>query len=98
VAFTDALRDAGIAGSIGTVGDALDNALMESTIGLFKTELVERHQHSWTGRTELERATAEWVHWFNHARLHSALGHLPPAEFEQHYRDPLPATSIPEVA
>jgi putative transposase len=98
VAFTEALRDAGIAGSIGTVGDALDNALMESTIGLFKTELVERHQHSWTGRAELERATAEWVHWFIHARLHSALGHLPPAEFEQHYRDSLPATSTPEVA
>jgi putative transposase len=46
LAFTEALREAGIAGSIGTVGDALDNALMESTIGLFKTELVERHPRS----------------------------------------------------
>jgi putative transposase len=98
LAFTEALREAGIAGSIGTVGDALDNALMESTIGLFKTELVERHQRSWTGRGEVERATAEWVHWFNHARLHSSLGHVPPMEFEQRYREPLPALSTPEVA
>jgi transposase InsO family protein len=60
LAFTEALREAGIAGSTGTVGDALDNALMESTIGLFKTELIERHPRSWSGRAEVEKATAEW--------------------------------------
>jgi putative transposase len=98
LAFTEALREAGIAGSIGTVGDALDNALMESTIGLFKTGLIERHPRSWTGRAEVEKATAEWVHWYNPARLHSALDYLPPVEFEQRYRDPLPAASTPEVA
>ena len=98
LAFTEALLEAGIAGSIGSVGDALDNALMESTIGLFKTELVDRHDRSWTGRAELERETAGWVHWYNTARLHSALGQVPPVEFEQHYRDALPATSTPEVA
>jgi putative transposase len=86
LAFTEALREAGIAGSIGTVGDALDNALMESTIGLFKTELITR-QRSWTGRNEVERETAAWVRWFNTERLHSALGHVPPAEFEQRYRE-----------
>lgn len=87
LAFTEALLEAGIAGSIGSVGDALDNALMESTIGLYKTELIER-QRSWTGRNEVERETAAWVHWFNTERLHSAIDYRPPVEFEdQHYRD-----------
>jgi putative transposase len=97
LAFTEALHEAGIAGSIGSVGDALDNALMESTIGLFKTELVDRHERSWTGRAELERETAAWVHWYNTTRLHSAIGHVPPVEHEQHYRDRT-AASTPEVA
>ena len=86
LAFTEALLEAGIAGSIGSVGDALDNALMESTIGLYKTELIDR-QRSWTGRNEVERETAAWVHWFNTERLHSALDYRPPGEFEAHYRD-----------
>ena len=97
IVFTDALLEAGIAGSIGSVGDALDNALMESTIGLFKTELIERHHRSWTGRVELERETAAWVHWFNTSRLHSSIGYLPPAEFEANYRDNQATSSI-EVA
>jgi putative transposase len=59
--LTEALTEAGIAGSIGSVGDALDNALMESTIGLFKTELINR-QRSWTGRADVERETASWTH------------------------------------
>jgi putative transposase len=66
LAFTDALTESGIAGSIGSVGDALDNALMESAIGLYKTELIDRHR-SWTGRVEVERETAAWVHWFGYA-------------------------------
>jgi putative transposase len=86
LAFTEALTEAGIAGSIGSVGDALDNALMESTIGLYKTELIDR-QRSWTGRNEVERETAAWVHWFNTERLHSALDYRPPVEFEDLYRD-----------
>jgi transposase InsO family protein len=85
LAFTEALLEAGIAGSIGSVGDALDNALMESTIGLYKTELIDR-QRSWTGRAQVERETAAWVHWFNTDRLHSAIGYRPPVEFENHYR------------
>ena len=65
-AFTEALSDSGLAGSIGSVGDALDNALMESTIGLYKSELIDR-QRSWTGRAEVERETAAWVHWSRYA-------------------------------
>ncbi len=86
IAFTDALVEAGIAGSIGSVGDALDNALMESTIGLYKTELIHRRARSWTGRAEVERETASWVHWYNSTRLHSSIGYLPPAEYELAWR------------
>ena len=50
-------------GSIGTVGDAYDNGLMESTIGLYKSELIDFEAGTWTDWGELERATAGWVHW-----------------------------------
>jgi putative transposase len=87
LAFTEALREAGITGSIGSVGDALDNALMESTIGLFKTEVIDHEQHSWTGWRDVERAVASWVHWYNHERLHSSIEYLPPAEYEALYHE-----------
>jgi putative transposase len=69
LAFTEELAEAGIAGSIGTVGDALDNALMESTIGLYKTECITpgARARNWAGLREVERETAEWVHWYNEA-------------------------------
>ena len=87
LAFTEALLEAGITGSIGTVGDALDNALMESTIGLFKTEVIEHERTVWRHWREVESATASWVHWYNFERLHSAIGDIPPAEHEQAYYD-----------
>lgn len=87
LAFTEALIDAGITGSIGTVGDALDNALMESTIGLFKTEVIEHEKPIWAGWRDVEAATASWVHWYNHERLHSSIGDVPPVEFEQAHYD-----------
>jgi transposase InsO family protein len=83
---TQALADAGMAPSIGTVGDALDDALMESTIGLYKTELIGLHPRTFIGATEVERETAEWVHWYNAARLHSSIGYLPTIEYEANYR------------
>lgn len=84
--FSEQLREAGIAGSIGTVGDALDNALMESTIGLFKIELIHAPgTASWSSRQHVETATAAWVDWFNHRRLHSSLGHQRPVEYETQY-------------
>lgn len=86
IVFTEALKDANIAPSVGTVGDALDNALMESTIGLYKTELINLHRSSWRGVREVETATAEWVHWYNNARLHSSIGMTPPVEYEALYR------------
>ncbi|HET6948980.1 MAG TPA: IS3 family transposase [Acidimicrobiales bacterium] len=84
IAFTDALIDAGIAPSIGTVGDALDNALMESTIGLYKTELINHpdRARAWTGRAEVEAETAAWVHWYNTTRIHHSIHKMAPIEFE----------------
>lgn len=98
LAFTKALLEAGIAGSIGTVGDDLDNALMESTIGLYKTEMVNRHRATWTGHNELEAETASWVQWFNTTRLHSSIDYLPPVEFEQRYRSLAATAPTGEVA
>lgn len=85
VAFTEELRKSGLVGSVGTVGDALDNALMESTIGLFKTEVINHERPSWQSWRQVEAATASWVQWYNHERLHSAIDHLPPAEYEYNY-------------
>jgi transposase InsO family protein len=87
IAFTEALNEAGIAGSIGTVGDALDNALMESTIGLYKTELINHRsdRKMWENKTTVETVTAEWVHWYNNTRLHSSIGYMPPIEKEMEY-------------
>ena len=68
---------------------------MESAIGLYKTELINRAQ-PWTGRSEVERETAAWVHWYNTTRLHSALGYLSPSEYEDRYRHTVASTT--EVA
>lgn len=83
-AFTSHLLAAGIDASIGTVGDALDNALMESAIGLYKTELI-KPRRPWRHLTEIELATAEWVEWYNTTRLHGEIGHIPPDEHEANY-------------
>ena len=86
LAFTEQLREEGIAGSIGTVGDALDNALMESTIGLYKTEVIMRHStRNWSGLREVERETARWVHWYNNTRLHSSVNYMTPVQWEAQY-------------
>ncbi|MCX5188955.1 IS3 family transposase [Streptomyces sp. NBC_00268] len=87
------LDAAGIAASIGSVGDAYDNALMESTIGLFKTELI-KPRRPWKTLSDVELATAEYIDWYNHRRLHGEIGHLPPVEYENnHYL----ATTKPQV-
>jgi putative transposase len=78
--FTDALVDYGLLASLGSVGDAYDNALAESFVDSFKTELVA--DRVWRSRSELELAIVEWVGWYNHRRLHSSLGDVPPSEFE----------------
>lgn len=83
ISLTEALIEAGIAASIGTVGDALDNALMESTIGLYKTELIDHDRAgSWTGRGEVETETASWVHWYSTTRIHHSITKMSPVELE----------------
>jgi len=79
--YTQVLDDHEVLASIGTVGDALDNALAESFVDSYKTELIA--DRVWRSRAQLELATVEYVGWFNHARLHEALGDIPPVEFEQ---------------
>jgi transposase InsO family protein len=79
-AFQQVLDDHHVLGSIGSVGDAYDNAMAESFVDTFKTELVA--DRVWRTRTQLELAIVEWVAWFNTERLHESLGDVPPAEFE----------------
>ena len=85
IRYSERLADAGIEASVGSRGDAYDNALAESVIGLFKTEVIRR-RGPWRSLEDVEFATLRWVHWFNTTRLLEPLGYLPPAEFEaQHY-------------
>ena len=79
--YTERLEGTGAVTSVGSRGDSYDNALAESVIGLYKAELVER-KGPWRGLDDLEYATLEWVDWFNHRRLFSAIGYVPPAEYE----------------
>jgi putative transposase len=90
IAFTERLADAGVAPSVGSVGDAYDNALAETEIGLFKTELIH-HRGPWRGLDDVELATLEWVDWHNHRRLHSACHDLTPVEYELIYYGQHPA-------
>ena len=84
-AFTSRLIEAGVDASVGSVGDAFDNALAETTIGLYKTEKI-KPGGPWKTLADVELATLEWVDWFNHVRLHSACNRRPPAEFEDLHR------------
>jgi putative transposase len=82
--YTDRLADAGIAPSVGSRGDAFDNALAESVIGLFKTEVIRR-RGPWRHLEAVEFATLAWVDWFNTRRLLEPIGYVPPAEYEARY-------------
>jgi putative transposase len=84
VRFTERLDEIGARPSIGTVADSFDNALAETTNGLYKTECVRGPDAPavWDDVDELELATLSWVHWFNEDRIHSHCDDVPPAEFE----------------
>ena len=91
--FTQTLDDHGVLASVGSTGDAYDNAMAESFVDTFKTELIAGRY--WTSLEHLEFAIVEWVGWFNHDRLHENLGDLPPAEFEALYAaQSLPTPSL----
>jgi transposase InsO family protein len=78
--YTQTLDDHGLLASVGSVGDAYDNALAESFVDSFKTELIT--DRVWQTRSQLELAIVAYIAWFNRDRLHESLGDLPPAEFE----------------
>ena len=82
VRYTERLAEAGAVRSVGSRGDSYDNALAETVVGLYKTELIRR-RGPWRTVEHVELATAEWVDWWNKHRLHSATNNLPPAEFER---------------
>jgi transposase InsO family protein len=84
IRYTERLAEAGIEPSVGSVGDSYDNALAESIIGLYKTEVIRR-RGPWRHLEAVEFATLEWVHWFNHRRLLESIGNVPPAELEASY-------------
>ena len=78
---------------MGSVGDSFDNALAETVIGLFKTEVIRR-RGPWRSLEAVEFATLEWVHWFNHRRLLGPIGHIPPAEAEAGFHGQLENTAM----
>ena len=83
IKYTERLAEAGIEPSVGSVGDSYDNALAETVIGLFKTEVIAR-RGPWRSLEAVEFATLEWIDWFNNRRLLEAIGNIPPAEAEAH--------------
>jgi len=86
IRYGERLAEIGAVPSIGSVGDSYDNALAESVNSLYKTELIYGpDQGPWKTIADVELATLSWVHWFNTHRLHSYLGDVPPAEYEEAY-------------
>jgi len=86
IRYSERLIEAGVEPSVGSTGDAYDNAVAETINGLFKTEVIRR-RGPWKGLDDVEYATLEWVQWFNNHRLLEPIGYTPPAEFEKAYYD-----------
>jgi len=84
IRYTERLAEAGIQASVGSVGSSYDNALAETIMGLYKTEVIRR-KGPWRNAEAVELATLNWVHWFNHERLFEPLGYVPPAEYEESF-------------
>ena len=84
IRYTERLAEAGIDPSVGSVGDSYDNALAETVIGLYKTEVIRR-RGPWRHLEAVEFATLEWVDWFNNRRLLEPIGNIPPVELEEAY-------------
>jgi len=93
IKYTERLVDAGIEPSVGSVGDSYDNALAETVIGLFKTEVIHR-QGPWRSLAAVEVATMNWVDWYNNRRLLGSIGNIPPAEAEANYHAALEAAPM----
>jgi len=93
IRYTERLTEAGIESTVGSVGDSYDNALAESIIGLFKTEMIWP-QGPWKNIDEVEYATLTWVNWFNNKRLLEPTGNIPPTELEQAYYEQMESQAM----
>jgi transposase InsO family protein len=93
IRYTERLAEAGIEPSVGSAGDAYDNAMAETINGLYKTEVIHRRV-PWKTKESVELATLEWVAWFNHHRLLEPIGNIPPAEAEANYYRQLAESEI----
>ena len=93
IRYSERLAEEGIQPSVGSVGDSYDNAMAESIIGLYKTEVIERCA-PWRGLDPVEYATLEWVDWFNNRRLLGPIGDIPPVELERAYSDTVEAPAV----
>ena len=93
IRYSERLAEACFEPSVGSKGDSYDNAMAESVIGLFKTEVIN-HQGPWRTFESVEYATLVWVDWYNHERLHSSIGDVPPVEFEQAYYERLTESGL----
>ena len=94
VRYTERLAEAGAVASVGSKGDSYDNAMAEALNSLFKAELV-RNRGPWKNIDDLEIATAEYIDWYNHRRLHGEIGLVPPVEYETTSRTPHPGPHDP---
>lgn len=98
IAYTERLAEIGARPSVGTVADSYDNALAEAVNALYKTELIKR-KGPWRNVEHVELATLAYVEWFNHRRLHSEIGDIPPAESEDmYYRQQRPEYPVPTTS
>ena len=93
IRYTDRLLEAGIEPSVGSVGDSYDNALAETVIGLFQTEVIHR-RGPWRSLDAVEYATLEWVDWYNHRRLLAPIGDMPPVDAEARYYEQLEPAAL----
>lgn len=89
IRFTETVALEGLTASIGSVGDAYDNAAAETVMGLFKNEAIAKtspfRSGPLKGLPEVEEIVFDWVSWYNNDRLHSFLGNIPPEEYERAY-------------
>jgi len=93
IKYTDRLDEAKIDPSVGGVGDSYDNAMAETINGLYKAEVIE-HEGPWQGKKDVEFATLDWVHWFNHERRFGPIGYIAPATAERNFYDSLNTVTL----
>ncbi len=93
IKYTERLEEAKIDPSVGSVGDSYDNAMAETINGLYKAEVI-KHEGPWQGKKDVEFATLNWVHWFNHERRYGPIGYIAPAQAERNFYESLNTVTL----